>query len=139
MLYTAYNRDEAETYDLNKAISSGYDSLYTTAQDVFEKRMQELDKQIEIDAIQKANQAIVEVRQETEAERKVREKEREYEDIVAQMAGLVLENNENVLGQEVVERAKEKVKTGKTKSQVKEENVNEQEKVKRAGRPRKSA
>ena len=139
LLYTAYNRDEAETYDLNKAISSGYDSLYTTAQDVFEKRMQELDKQIEIDAIQKANQAIVEVRQETEAERKVREKEREYEDIVAQMAGLVLENNENVLGQEVVERAKEKVKTGKTKSQVKEENVNEQEKVKRAGRPRKSA
>ena len=27
LLYSAYNRDEAEVYDLNKAINSGYDSL----------------------------------------------------------------------------------------------------------------
>ena len=136
LLYTAYNRDEAETYDLHKAISSGYDNLYTTAPDVFEKRMKELDKQIELDAIQKANQAVYEVRQESELEKKAKEKEKEYDNLVSQMAALVLEMNEDALGKDVTKKAKEKV-TGKKGD--KEEKANEQEKVKKAGRPRKSA
>lgn len=141
LLYTAYNRDEAEVYDLQKAISSGYDSLYTTAPDVLEKRMRELDKQIEIDAIQRANEAVNEVRQEREIERQVREKEREYEDIVAKMAALVLEDNEELLGKDLVEDAKEKVskKATEKKSKTKEVKANGKEKYKRAGRPKKSA
>ena len=140
LLYSAYNRDEAEVYDLNKAINSGYDSLYTTAPDVLEKRMKELDKQIEIDAIQKANDAVLEVRQERENEKKVKEKEKNYNDLVEKMAKLVLENNENVLGKDLVEDAKEKISNNKNqKSQTKEVNANEQEKVKRAGRPRRTA
>ena len=103
LLYTAYNRDEAEVYDLNKAINSGYDSLYTTSQDVLEKKMKELDKQIELDAINKANEAISEVRQEREIERQLREKQKEYDDIVRTMASLIVEENENVLGKEVAE------------------------------------
>ncbi|MBR0427874.1 MAG: hypothetical protein IJK18_06735 [Clostridia bacterium] len=141
LLYSAYNRDEAEVYDLNKAINAGYDSLYTTAQDVLEKRMKELDKQIEIDAIQKANDAVLEVRQERENERKLKEKEMNYDEMVERMAQLVLETNKDILGDDIVEDAKEKVSTKKTKtkSQTKEGSLNEQEKVKRAGRPRKSA
>ena len=139
LLYSAYNRDEAEVYDLNKAINSGYDSLYTTAPDVLEKRMKELDKQIEIDAIQKANDAVLEVRQERENERKIKEKEKNYDDLVEKMARLVLENNENELGKDIVEEAKEKISNKKVKSQTKEVNANEQEKVKRAGRPRRTA
>ena len=140
LLYSAYNRDEAEVYDLNKAINAGYDSLYTTAPDVLEKRMKELDKQIEIDAIQKANDAVFEVRQERENERKIKEKEKNYDDLVEKMAQLVLENNKDILGGDIVKEAKEKVSNKKSKkSQTKEVNANEQEKVKRAGRPRKSA
>ena len=138
LLYTAYNRDEAEIYDLNKAINSGYDSLYTTAQDVLEKRMKELDKQIEIDAIQKANDAVFEIRQERENERKLKEKEKNYDDLVEKMAQLVLENNKDILGGDIVKEAKEKVSNNK-KSQTKEVKANEQETNKRAGRPRKSA
>ena len=70
LLYTAYNRDEAEVYDLNKAINAGYDSLYTTAPDVLEKRMKELDKQIEIEAIQKANEARKRNREKNKRKRK---------------------------------------------------------------------
>ena len=56
------------------------------------------------------------------------------------MAKLVLENNENVLGKDLVEDAKEKISNNKNqKSQTKEVNANEQEKVKRAGRPRRTA
>ena len=140
LLYTAYNRDEAEVYDLNKAINSGYDSLYTTSQDVLEKKMKELDKQIELDAINKANEAISEVRQEREIERQLREKQKEYDDIVRTMASLIVEENENVLGKEVAEEAKQKIAENKTtKRKAKEVEENGQEKVKRAGRPRKSA
>ena len=142
LLYSAYNRDEAEIYDLNKAINAGYDSLYTTAPDVLEKRMKELDKQIEIEAIQKANQAVLEVKQEREIEKKIREKEQHYDDEIAKMARIILESNENVLGSQIVEEAKEKIQTKDTKKakrQTKEVKANEQEKVKRTGRPRKSA
>ena len=142
LLYSAYNRDEAEIYDLNKAINAGYDSLYTTAPDVLEKRMKELDKQIEIEAIQKANQAVLEVKQEREIEKKVREKEKNYDDEIAKMAKIILESNESVLGRQIVRDAKEKIETKdakKAKRQTKEVRSNEQEKVKRTGRPRKSA
>ena len=142
LLYSAYNRDEAEIYDLNKAINAGYDSLYTTAPDVLEKRMKELDKQIEIEAIQKANQAVLEVKQEREIEKKLREKEKEYDRIIQKMAETIINSNKEVLGKDVSERAKEMIKSGtnkKSKNNTKEVKANEQEKVKRTGRPRKSA
>ena len=142
LLYTAYNRDEAEVYDLNKAINAGYDSLYTTAPDVLEKRMKELDKQIEIEAIQKANEAVLEVKQEREIEKKIKEKEKEYSRIIQKMAETIINSNKESLGKDVSDRAKEIIKSDtnkKTKNNTKEVKTNEQEKVKRAGRPRKSA
>ena len=142
LLYSAYNRDEAEVYDLNKAINAGYDSLYTTAPDALEKRMRELDKQIEIEAIQKANEAVLEIRQERENEKKLKEKEKQYDELVSKMAMLVLENNKEVIEKDILEEAEERIKTKNTKkksSQTKEVKTNEQEKAKRTGRPRKSA
>ena len=35
LLYVAYNRDESETFGINKAMSAGYDELYSTAPDIF--------------------------------------------------------------------------------------------------------
>lgn len=141
LLYTAYNRDEAEVYDLKKAINAGYDNMYTTAPDVLDKRMRELDKQIELDAIEKANEAVYKVKREQEKEREIRRKEQEYKQIVARMAAELLEENKNVLGNETVERAKEEVTKEENKDDLKskEEKTNEQKKVKRAGRPRKTA
>lgn len=139
LLYNAYNRDEAEVYDLNRAINAGYDSLYTTAPDVLDKRMKELDKQIEIDAIKMANDAINKVEQESEKEKKLKEKEKNYDDIVRRMANLVLENNKKLLGQEVVSKAKEKINNKKTKSDEKEVKTNEKEKKTRTRAPRRSA
>ena len=142
LLYSSYNRDEAEAYDLNKAINSGYDSLYTTAPDVLEKKMKELDKQIEMDAIKKANDAVNEVRREREIERNLRDKEKEYNNIVNAMASLLIDNNENVLGKEITEKAKDKISKKNTrnkKDNTKEANSNDQEKVKKTRNARKSA
>ena len=144
LLYAAYNRDEAELYDLKKAINSGYDNMYVTAPDVLDKRMKELDKQIEIDAIEKANEAVMKVKDEQEKEKQIEQREREYTEIVKRMAAKILEENKNVLGDETVERAKEKItKEKKNKKDKSEEEItnehNEQKKVKKAGRPRKTA
>jgi hypothetical protein len=141
LLYSAYNRDEAEMYDLKKAINAGFDNMYVTAPDVLDKRMKELDKQIEIDAIAKANDAVFKVKNEQEKERKLKQKQQEYAEIVKKMAATLLEENKNVLGEETVERAKKEITKDKKSKKVEneEEETNEQKKVKRAGRPRKTA
>ena len=139
LLYSAYNRDEAELYDLNRAINAGVDSLYTTSQDVIEKRMEELDKQIEMDAIKKANDAVNEVVREREIDRQLREKERDYEYIVNAMASLMIENSEDTLGKKLVDEAKEKISNTKNKKDKKEVISNDQEQGKKTRRTRKSA
>ena len=104
--------------------------------------MEELDKQIEQDAIDEANNAVAEARQEREIERQLREKQNDYDDIVSAMANLIIEDNEASLGEDVAEAAKQKIaekKNTKRKSKTKEVEENGKEKVKRAGRPRKSA
>lgn len=137
LLYNSYNRDEAELYDLKKAINAGYDNMYITAPDVLEKRMKELDRQIEADAIDKANDAVAKVRYDMEKERKVRQKEAEYQDIVARMARELLQENQDILGYETTRRSMEEI--DKQEESSKEEKSDEQKKPKRAGRPKKTA
>ena len=104
--------------------------------------MKELDKQIEMDAIKKANDAVNEVRREREIERNLRDKEKEYNNIVNAMASLLIDNNENVLGKEITEKAKDKISNENTrnkKDNTKEAISNDQEKVKKTRNARKSA
>ena len=132
LLYTAYNRDEAEMYDLTKALNAGLDNMYVTAPDILDKRMQELNKQIEIDAIAKANEAVYKVKNEREKEKEIRKLEKEYDEIVKRLALSILEENENVIGSNIAEAAKNNIENEGDKA-------NEQKKVKRSGRPRKTA
>ncbi len=113
LLYMAYNRDEAETFGLEKAIRAGYDEMYSTAPDVLKKKMQELDKEIEEKAINLANEKVEQAK--TELEKKVEEKEYSMEDLIAKMAKIIIENNEQYLGQEVKNKAIEKIDKESTK------------------------
>lgn len=58
LLYIAYNKDEADTYNLRKAIENGYYRLYSSAEDVQEKKRKALDKEIQEKAIQEAEEAL---------------------------------------------------------------------------------
>lgn len=107
LLYVAYNRDESEMYDLNKMLNSGYEELYSTAPDVLERKMKELDKKIEADAIRKANEAVFTATEENEKEKAVKEKERKIEALIDDMAKMIIEQNEQFLGKEVTDKAKE--------------------------------
>ncbi|MBE5819838.1 MAG: hypothetical protein E7310_03350 [Clostridiales bacterium] len=113
MLYNAYNRDEAETYGLEKALRAGYDELYTTAQDVLDKRMEALDEVIEQKALEQATMAVEEAR--SEKEKKVIKKEMSIEELAEQMAEMIIMENEAYLGADIAEEAIKKVKKSSTK------------------------
>ena len=113
MLYNAYNRDEAETYGLEKALRAGYDELYTTAQDILDKRMEALDEVIEKKALEQATIAVEEAR--SEKEKQVYKKEMSIEDLAEQMAEMIIKENESYLGTDIAEEAIKKVRQSSTK------------------------
>lgn len=121
LLYTAYNRDEAEVYDLEKAERAGYDEMYVTAPDVLEKRMKEIENKIQEDAKRLANDLVTEAMEEREEERKVREKEKEMDALIEQMAKIIIRENENIVGSDLAKRAEEKVEKRIRKRKEKEE------------------
>ena len=121
LLYAAYNRDEAEVYDLEKAVRAGYDEMYTTAPNVLEKRMKEIDKKIEVDAQRLANDLVMEAMEEREEEKRVREKEAEMDAIIEQMAKIIIKENANIVGEDLAERATEKIEKKKRGRKPKEE------------------
>ena len=121
LLYAAYNRDEAEVYDLEKAVRAGYDEMYTTAPNVLEKRMKEIDKKIEVDAQRLANDLVMEAMEEREEEKRVREKEAEMDALIEQMAKIIIKENANIVGEDLAERATEKIEKKKRGRKPKEE------------------
>ena len=116
LLYVAYNRDESEKYDLKKALNTGYEDLYSTALDVLDKRMKELDLKIEEEAIKKANEVIYDV-----VEERVKRKEAELSDLIDQMAMAIIEENKMTIGGDIAEEAVKKIeKESKKKTKEKE-------------------
>ena len=107
LLYMAYNRDEAETFGLDKAIKAGYNELYSTAPDVYEKKMKELDKIIEQKAMDKAREKVNEAK--SEIQKQLEEKENNFDQIVDEVARMILEENEPYIGTDVKDLAIEKL------------------------------
>lgn len=133
LLYVAYNRDDSEIYDLNSVISGGYEELYSTSQDVLEKRSRELNKKIKEDAERKANETVMKVIEESEKEKEVREKEEQLEKMINKMAKMFISENEQYIGVDVAEKAKQKIDE---ESKEKEEKVDDKEKTKKASTTR---
>ena len=113
LLYMAYNRDEAESYGLDKAIKAGFDELYSTAPNVLEKRMKAIDKQIETKAIELANEKVEQAK--TELEMQLEKKEDNMEDLISEMAKMIIEENEQYIGKDLKDKAIEKIDEEDTK------------------------
>ena len=107
LLYMAYNRDEAETFGLDKAVRAGFNELYSTAEDVYEKKVKELDKIIEERAMRKAREKVNEAK--SEIQKQAEEKENNMDSIVDEIARMIIEQNENYIGTEVKDLAIEKL------------------------------
>lgn len=107
LLYMAYNRDEAETFGLDKAMKAGYDEMYSTAPNVLNKKMKEIDKMIEEKAMDLANTKVEQAK--TELEKQIEERENNMDDLISQMAKIIIEENEPYIGKELKDKAIEKV------------------------------
>ena len=107
LLYMAYNRDQAETFGIDRALRAGYDELYSTAQDVVEKQMRVLDKQIEEEAVQLARDKVTEAR--SEKQRALAEKKSKKRDLIDELAQLIIQENSQIIGEDVAQAAIEKV------------------------------
>ncbi len=58
LLYIAYNKDDADVYNVKKALNSGFYRLYSTSQDVIEKKKEAIDNAVKEQAIAEAEFAL---------------------------------------------------------------------------------
>lgn len=111
LLYVAYNRDDADVYGIDKALKAGYNELYSTAPDYMDKKMRMLDEQIAKDAAKLANEKVIEAQ--TEKQKEYEKKVTTRDDIISNLAQLIIEQNEAMLGKDIAEKSKEKVRREK--------------------------
>lgn len=117
LLYVAYNRDESDIFSAENAIAAGYDSLYVTAPDVLDKKKKNLDKIIQEEAIKKANNAVDDARQKSEKQKEIEEEEKNMEQLIADMAKLIIEQNKDNLTDEIAESAIEEIENSEDKEE----------------------
>lgn len=132
LLYVAYNRDEQEVFGIDKAIKAGYDELYSTAPDVLDKKMRELDRKIEEEAFNKANEKVIQAQ--SAKERALKAKENNMDSLIEQMAQLIIEQNRAIVGNDIAEDAIKEIKTERETRRKKEKGGTEdngKEKTKR--------
>ena len=115
LVYIAYNRDDAETYQLDNALKAGVDELYSTAKDVLDKRMDAINAEIKAQANIMANDAAVEVMMNQDKARRAKKREEKMDQLIKDMAKNLLNENEEILGEDVVEEAKKLVDKKKEK------------------------
>lgn len=133
LLYVAYNRDEAEAYGIEKAMRAGYDDLYSTAPDVFERKIKVLDEVIREQAINLANNTIEKVK--STPEQIAEDKEKNLEILVKKMAEIILNENREYVGNDIATKAIKEIK----KEDKKEEETNdESQKTTTRGRKKKT-
>lgn len=107
LLYVAYNRDESEIYGIDKAIKAEYDEMYSTAPDVLDKKMKELDRIIDEKARDLANEKILEAR--SEKELKVEDKENNLDDLINKLAISMIKDNKKYINNDVMQSAIKKI------------------------------
>ena len=103
LLYVAYNRDASEIYGVDKAIKAGYDLLYTTAPDVINRKIEELDKIINERALNLANETVDKVYMKNKRQKELEMKEENLDSLIKEMAKNLIEENEGYIPKDIAE------------------------------------
>ena len=103
LLYVAYNRDASEIYGVDKAIKAGYDSLYTTAPDVINRKIEELDKIINERALNLANETVDKVYMKNKRQKELEMKEENLDSLIKEMAKNLIKENEGYIPKDIAE------------------------------------
>ena len=132
LLYVAYNRDESETYGIDKALQAGYGELYSTAPDVLDKKMQAINKEVEEKALELAKQKVEEIK--STKQKIVDKKEQNFDKLVEELATLIIKENKHYIGKEVANEAIKRIQRENTKEEEVEVNVKKETKTRRTKR-----
>ena len=133
LLYNAYNRDDSDVFSAKQALNSGFESLYSTAPDVLDKKMQLINKKIEDDALKVAQESVLEAKSDKEMLLKIREEN--AKSLIFDMAEQLITENADYLGQDISEDAKVKVRRKKKEA---EEGTKDETETKKARRVKKA-
>jgi len=120
LLYNAYNRDDSEIFSIEKAIDSGYDEIYVDSQNVIDKKIEALNKEIQIRAQETAQEAIEKVMDERSKE--LSEIEENIDSIIEDLAKKVIEDEIDNIPMNIKEQAIEKIENKRKKKGVEETN-----------------
>ena len=129
LLYVAYNRDESETYGIDKALKSGYGELYSTAPDVLDKKMQAINKEVEEKALELAKQKVDEIK--STKQKIVEKKEDNFDQLVQELATLIIKENKNYIGKDIANEAIKRIKGKDTKEEEVKKDVKKETKTRR--------
>ena len=135
LLYNAYNREDSDIFSAQTAINAGFDSLYSTAPDVIDKKMKLINKQIEENGTKLANEAVMEAKSDKEMMLRIREEN--AKNLIFDFAEQLISENEEYLGKDISEDAKVKVRRKKKEATEggNENETNEKTKATRGRRP----
>ncbi len=116
LLYVAYNRDDSDIFGMDKAMQAGYDDLYVTSKKVIDKKIETLNEKIEKEAYELANDISSEVKLKSEKQKQYEEKEKNMEDMIKEMAKVIIEENFSELSEKEKKEAINKIEVkGKEK------------------------
>ena len=104
MLYVAYNRDESDIYNIRKAVDNGFYRLYSTAQDVLEKKQIAIDNAVKEKAIEEAETALKNAMNRLKDKNGLTYEEQQEDSAKAQAMQLIIENSDK-FDQDVVDDA----------------------------------
>lgn len=130
LLYVAYNRDESEIFDLEKAIQAGCDDIYSTAPDVFENKIKALEEMIERRAQERAEEALKVAK--TKKQIIAENTEQNIDNIIDELAKKILDENRTYIGKDAVEKSKKVIE--ETKERKGGKGANEKKKATRTTR-----
>lgn len=117
LLYVAYNRDASEIYGVDKAIRSGYDSLYTTAPDVISRKIEALDKVIDERALELANDTIDKVTLKSRRQKELENKEHNLDELIRKTAKRMIEENKDYIPENIAEESIKEIENTKQKDE----------------------
>lgn len=115
LLYIAYNRDDSEILQFNKALDAQYDALYSSGKDVLEKKQEKLDEEINSEAIELATESIVKADKYRQIEQLKREQK------IKEKANELIDQYKDQMDEVIYNGAKQEVKKAKIKTKEEKE------------------
>ena len=146
LLYIAYNRDEEQIYQLDRALDAQYDALYSTSKDVLQKQRDRIDKQIDDMAVDLPSDSLLEADNILKDREKLNNELRErtieiIEEYKNQLSPDLYNETKKIIEEKTEQKKKKKEnKKEESKTEKTEDKTNPTEAKKKAtrGRPKKA-